>query len=49
MSDRMIFITGDVINTHTQKFLRERNKICLSKPFSVAEFRTAINQALARQ
>jgi two-component system NtrC family sensor kinase len=49
MSERMIFITGDVINVHTQNFLRERNKVCLSKPFSVAEFRTAITQALARQ
>jgi two-component system NtrC family sensor kinase len=47
LSDRMIFITGDVINAHTQKFLAERNKVCLMKPFSLGEFRTAIHQALA--
>ena len=46
LSDRMIFITGDVINERTQKFLQERNKVCLTKPFSLGEFRTAINQAL---
>jgi len=46
LSDRMIFITGDVINERTQKFLQEQNKVCLTKPFSLGEFRTAINQAL---
>ncbi len=47
LSNRMIFITGDVINDKTQNFLRERKKTCLSKPFSLAEFRAAIGQALA--
>jgi len=47
LSERMIFITGDVINDRTQKFLQERKKVCLAKPFSLAEFRTAIGQALA--
>jgi signal transduction histidine kinase/CheY-like chemotaxis protein len=46
LSERMIFITGDVINDKAQKFLRERNKVCLSKPFSLAEFRAAIGKAL---
>ena len=46
LSERMIFITGDVINDKTQKFLLDRKKMCLSKPFSLAEFRAAIGHAL---
>jgi signal transduction histidine kinase len=46
-SERMIFITGDVINEHTRQFLSDSKKICLTKPFSLSEFRSAINQALA--
>ena len=48
LSERMIFITGDVINDRVQDFLKERNKVCLSKPFSLSEFRTAITQAFAK-
>jgi hypothetical protein len=40
-------MTGDVINERTQEFLRTRNKVCLTKPFSLVEFRTAINKAFA--
>jgi two-component system, NtrC family, sensor kinase len=47
LSERMIFITGDVINDKTQKFLQQEHKICLSKPFSLAEFCIAIDKALA--
>ncbi len=46
LSDRMVFITGDVINDKAQKFLNDRHKVCLSKPFSLAEFRAAIGKAL---
>jgi two-component system NtrC family sensor kinase len=46
LSERMIFITGDVINDKTQKFLQDRRKLCLSKPFSIAEFCLAIEKAL---
>jgi CheY-like chemotaxis protein len=46
LSSRMIFITGDVINDRTRKFLEEQNKICLPKPFTIAEFRTAIKKVL---
>jgi two-component system NtrC family sensor kinase len=45
-SERMIFITGDVINDRAQKFLREHKKVCLTKPFSLVEFRAAIGNAL---
>ncbi len=47
LSERMIFMTGDVINEGAQEFLRDRKKVCLTKPFSLVEFRTAINKALA--
>jgi signal transduction histidine kinase/CheY-like chemotaxis protein len=47
LSERMIFITGDVVNDRTQRFLRESKKVCLTKPFSLTEFRAAIGQALA--
>ena len=47
LSERMIFITGDVINEKTQAFLRDCNKLCLSKPFSLVEFRAAVGKALS--
>jgi len=46
LSERMIFITGDVVNEKTNEFLQKQNKVCLSKPFSLAEFRNAVNKAL---
>ena len=47
LSSRMIFITGDVINERTRKFLEQQNKICLPKPFTIVEFRAAIKKVLA--
>ena len=47
LSERMIFITGDVINDKTEKFLRESRRVCLSKPFSLVDFRAAVSKALA--
>jgi signal transduction histidine kinase len=47
LSERMIFITGDVINDKAEKFLRESHRVCLSKPFSLVEFRAAVSKALA--
>jgi two-component system, NtrC family, sensor kinase len=47
LSSRMIFITGDVINERTRKFFEQQNKICLPKPFTIAEFRGAIKKVLA--
>jgi two-component system NtrC family sensor kinase len=46
MSRRMIFITGDTVNEKTQEFLREREKVCLSKPFTLVDFRSAINRVM---
>jgi CheY-like chemotaxis protein len=46
MSRRLIFITGDVVNEKTQQFLSSEHKVCLSKPFTLGEFRTAINRVM---
>jgi two-component system NtrC family sensor kinase len=46
MTHRLIFITGDVVNENTQEFLRDRDKVCLSKPFTLVEFRSAIGRVL---
>src|SRR6185295_12512527 len=45
ISDRMIFITWDVINQKTQAFLEKSKRLCLSKPFSLDEFREAVAKA----
>src|SRR5437867_8620637 len=42
LSERMIFITGDVVNERTRRFLDRERRICLPKPFSLSEFRAAI-------
>jgi len=47
LSERMIFLTGDVIGEKTQRFLQDSHKVCLTKPFSLDEFRSAISQAMA--
>jgi len=43
-SDRIIFITGDMVNERTSRFLEEQNRICLAKPFTFAEFRSAVSK-----
>ncbi len=47
MSKRLIFITGDILNSTAQEFLKSKDKICLSKPFTLAEFRAAIGRLLS--
>jgi len=48
LSERLIFMTGDVINDRIQEFLKQEKKLCLSKPFSLTEFENAIQQALPK-
>ena len=48
LSERFIFMTGDVINDRIQEFLKQENKLCLSKPFSLTEFENAIHLALPK-
>ena len=48
MSERLIFMTGDVINDRVQEFLKQEKKFCLTKPFSLTEFEDAVQQALPK-
>ena len=44
---QLIFMTGDVVSDSIQQFLRKHSKRCLSKPFSVDEFRQNIGEFIA--
>jgi signal transduction histidine kinase/CheY-like chemotaxis protein len=43
---RMIFITGDVVNPQIRHFLKTENRPCVSKPFTLSEFHTAVENIL---
>ena len=41
---RMLFMTGDVVSDTFQSFLSEHQLTCLSKPFAISEFRSAVRR-----
>jgi len=43
-SERIIFITGDVVSEKTRRFFEDQRRICLPKPFTLSEFRAAIRR-----
>ena len=43
-AERFVFMTGDVINERTQEFLKKYGRQCLTKPFSLNEFRAAVSE-----
>jgi len=43
---RMIFITGDVVNPQIRRFLEDENRPCIAKPFTLSEFHTAVENIL---
>ena len=47
LASRLIFITGDLVSEKTRHFLDTEKILCLPKPFSMAEVRTAITKTLA--
>ena len=47
LSEKFIFITGDVIGENTRCFLEKHKRICLPKPFTLSEFRSAVKKAVA--
>ena len=47
LSERVIFVTGDVVNEKVRQFLEKNKKVCLPKPFSLAEFNEAIRKVMA--
>ena len=44
LKDRVIFMTGDVMNPAAQQLIREQGRLCLAKPFSGDEFRRALHR-----
>jgi CheY-like chemotaxis protein len=40
---RFVFMTGDVINQQVEAFLKKHCKVCLPKPFSIADFRNVLS------
>lgn len=44
--ERMVFITGDVLNTETKTFLENIKNHCLTKPFSLKELREAVKNII---
>ncbi len=46
LCQRMIFVTGDVINESMQEFLQKENRPCLAKPFTLSEVRTAAKNTI---
>ena len=44
---RLIFMTGDVINEKAQQFFKHNGKVCLAKPFTLDQFRDAVNKTFA--
>jgi CheY-like chemotaxis protein len=43
---RIIFITGDVINDQMREFLETEKRPCLTKPFSLAELHRTVADVL---
>ena len=39
---RTLFMTGDVVSDTFQDFLSQHHLSCLSKPFAISEFRSAV-------
>jgi two-component system, NtrC family, sensor kinase len=47
LCQRVVFITGDVVNEQMRGFLKHENRLCLAKPFTFDEVRSAIKTVLA--
>ena len=47
LANRVIFITGDTLNPTTKAFLNRVCLPCLTKPFSIGEFRSLVTHILA--
>ena len=46
MADRVLFMSGDIINDTFQDFLRRHGKTCLPKPFPIDEFQNSVEAML---
>jgi len=43
-ASRLIFMTGDVAGEQTRQFLQRHSKLCVSKPFTLDEFRATVSK-----
>jgi signal transduction histidine kinase len=48
-ADRLVFMTGDVVNDRTQQVIRECGNVCVAKPFTPDEIRAAFQKVLGRK
>jgi len=48
LANRIMFTTGDVLSSDVQAFLDESGAVFLAKPFTSAELRAAVSDALQR-
>jgi hypothetical protein len=48
LCQRLIFLTGDTLGPATRAFLEESGAPCLTKPFTLAQARCAIQRALGQ-
>ena len=46
LSRRVVFVTGDVVNVDTRRFLDETGLAYVEKPFAVSDFQSAVRRAL---
>jgi two-component system, NtrC family, sensor kinase len=46
-AQRIVFMTGDIINDSLQLFLEEEKAACLNKPFHLRDLRTAVKKIIA--
>ena len=46
LTDRVVFTTGDVVDSYTQRFLELASRPFLPKPFTLDELRAIVRQAL---
>ncbi|MBD3184789.1 PAS domain S-box protein [Candidatus Poribacteria bacterium] len=49
LAERIIFVTGDIINPDTQKFLRETGNPYIAKPFSVDEIKDIVFKSFSTE
>jgi two-component system, NtrC family, sensor kinase len=47
LAERVLFMSGEVIDQSFQEFLRRHEKTCIAKPFPVEEFRDAVEKILS--
>jgi two-component system NtrC family sensor kinase len=47
MAERVLFMSGELIDESFREFLRRGEKTCLAKPFAIEDFRNAVEKVLS--